>query len=155
MRSRKSSTGNDPSWTAEYCYGHRCTNRALDFLAKHEHEDFLLVISYDEPHGPSLCPIEYSRMYKDFAFPANPNIQDDLRNKPEEQRVWAEPRLKRVQPPIHSAQFFGAHTFIDNEIGRVLDAVESRVPGAMVLYTSDHGVFLESHRLDGQGPRHV
>ncbi len=152
VRSRKHATGNDASWTAEYCYGHRCTNRALAFLEKHENEDFLLVISYDEPHGPSLCPIEYSRMYKDYTFPANPNVNDDLHNKPEEQRVWAKPRLNRVQPPIHDLQFFGSHTFIDTEIGRVLDAVETRAPGAMVLYTSDHGVFLESHRLTDKGP---
>lgn len=152
VRSRKSSTGNDPSWTAEYCYGHRVTNRAVDFLAKHQDQDFLLVVAYDEPHGPSLCPIEFTRMYEDYTFPANPNVNDDLHEKPEEQRVWAAPRLHRVQPPIRSAQYFGAHTFIDHEIGRVLDAMESHAPGALVLYTSDHGVFLESHRLTDKGP---
>ena len=152
VRSRKTSTGNDPSWTADYCYARRVTNRALDFLAKHHDRDFLLVICYDEPHAPSLCPIEYSRMYQDFTFPANPNITDDLRNKPEEQRVWAGRRLELVQPPIHSAQFFGSHTFVDAEIGRVLDALERQAPGALVLFTSDHGVFLESHRLTDKGP---
>ena len=102
VRSRDSATGKDPTWTAEYCYGHRCTNRALEFLEKHKNEDFLLVISYDEPHGPCLCPIEYSRMYENYVFPANPNILDDLKNKPEEQRVWAKPDLNRVPQPIHN-----------------------------------------------------
>ena len=102
--------------------------------------------------GPCPCRIEYSWMYKDYTSPAHPNIQDDLHNKPEEQRMWAEPRLKRVPPPIHSPQFFGSHTFIDNEIGRVLDVMESLAPGALVLYTSEHGVFLESHRLTDKGP---
>jgi len=152
VRSRNPATGKDPSWTAEYCYGRRCTNRALDFLEKHRNEDFLLVISYDEPHGPCLCPIEYSRMYEDFVFPSNPNVRDDLERKPEEQRVWAGPRINRVPPPIRGAQFFGAHRFIDSEIGRVLDAVEGKAPAAMVVYTSDHGVFLESHRLTDKGP---
>jgi len=152
VRSRDMATGKDPSWTADFCYGHRCTNRALDFLEKHKNEDFLLVISYDEPHGPCLCPIEYTKMYEDYVFPSSPNIQDDLHNKPEEQRVWAKPQLNRVQPPIKGPQFFGSHTFIDSEIGRVLDSVESRAPGAMVVYTSDHGVFLESHRLTDKGP---
>lgn len=49
----------------------RCTQRALDFLEKHKDEDFLLVISYDEPHGPALCPVEYTRMYEDFTLPTN------------------------------------------------------------------------------------
>jgi uncharacterized sulfatase len=152
-RSRKASTGDDPTWTAEYCYGHRCTNRALDFLAKHKGEDFLLVVAYDEPHGPALCPIEYTERYKDYAFPRNPNVNDDLQHKPEEQRVWAGKRLEHPsRPAIHNAHYFGAHAFIDDEIGRLLDAAEKQVPGALVMYTSDHGVFLDSHRLEDKGP---
>ena len=152
VRSRDRATGDDPKWTADMCYGYRCTQRTLDFLAKHKDEDYLLVISYDEPHGPALCPIEYTQMYKDFVFPSNVNINDPLTNKPEEQRVWAAPRLNRTQPPIHDAHYFGSHTFIDHEIGRVLDSVQTHAPKAMLIYTSDHGVFLESHRLTDKGP---
>jgi uncharacterized sulfatase len=152
LRSRQSATGRDPAWTAEYCYGHRVTNRAVDFLVKHADADFLLVIAYDEPHGPALCPVEYSNLYEDYVFPASPNVQDDLGHKPQQQRVWAGPRLHAVPPPIRAPQFFGAHTFVDYEIGRVLDAMERHAPGALVLFTSDHGVFLESHRLTDKGP---
>ncbi len=152
LRSRNPATGDDPAWTAEHCYGHRCTQRALGFLDKHQNEDFLLVVAYDEPHGPSLCPIEYSKMYEDYIFPSNANVNDVLLHKPEEQRVWADGRLTTSQPPIRDKHFFGSHTFIDHEIGRVLDKAEQRTPGAMLMYTSDHGVFLESHRLTDKGP---
>lgn len=152
MRSRKPATGKDGSWTADMCYGHRVTNRAVDFLAKHKNEDYLLCVAYDEPHGPSLCPIEYTEMYKDYVFPSSPNVNDPLRNKPVEQRIWADGRLEKVPPPIRSEQYFGAHTFIDHEIGRVLDEIEKSAPNALVIYTADHGVFLESHRLLDKGP---
>jgi uncharacterized sulfatase len=152
VRSRDRKTAYDPTWTKEMCYGYRCTQRALDFLEKHGHEDFLLVISYDEPHDPSLCPIEFTQMYKNYTFPANPNLQDDLHNKPEEQRVWAAPRLGHFIQPAHDPQYFGSHTFIDSEIGRVLDKAEKSSPGALLFYTSDHGVFLGSHRLTDKGP---
>lgn len=152
VRSRKMATGLDPSWTADYCYGHRCTNRALEFLEKHKDEDFLLVVAYDEPHGPCLCPIEYTRMYEKYEFPRDANLADDLKSKPEEQRVWAGPRVEQTRGPIRAAQYFGAHTFIDSEMGRVLDAAQKHAPGAMMLYTSDHGVFLGSHRLEDKGP---
>jgi len=152
VRSRNRKTAYDPTWTKEYCYGYRCTERTLDFLDKHGDEDFFLVVSYDEPHGPSLCPIEYTQMYKDYTFPRNKNLQDDLADKPEEQRVWAAPRLHRLIQPAHDPQYFGAHAFIDHEIGRVLDKATERAPGAMVLYTADHGVFLGSHRLTDKGP---
>lgn len=158
QRSRRPSTGDDPTWTAEMCYGHRVTNRAVDFLANHKGNDFLLVVAYDEPHGPSLCPIEYSEMYEDFVFPSDPNVNDPLTNKPVEQRIWAESLSGRsggltAEPkPIRSKHFFGAHTFIDMEIGRVLDQIEQSAPNALVIYTSDHGVFLGSHRLEDKGP---
>jgi len=152
VRSRNPATGLDPSWTADDCYGRRVTNHALEFLEKHKNDDFLLIISYDEPHHPWLCPIEYTKMYENFVFPMNLNTRDDLANKPEEQRVWATPNMNRIPPPISSPQFFGAHTFVDAEIGRVLDAAQNRAPGALFLYTSDHGVFLESHRLTDKGP---
>jgi uncharacterized sulfatase len=152
VRSRKPATGLDGTWPAEKCYGHRVTNRAVDFLGKHKGEDFLMVVAYDEPHHPWLCPLEYSQMYKDFTFPSSPNVNDSLANKPEEQRIWAGNRLSMPQPPIRSEQYFGAHTFIDHEMGRVLDEIEKSAPNALVIYTADHGVFLESHRLTDKGP---
>lgn len=152
IRSRDPQTAYDPTWKKEDCYGYRCTQRALDFLERHGNEEYLLVISYDEPHGPALCPIEYTEMYKDYTFPANINLNDDLKQKPEEQRVWAEPRMHQLIQPAHNPQYFGSHAFIDHEIGRVLDKAGERSPGAMVLYTADHGVFLGSHRLTDKGP---
>lgn len=152
LRSRNPATGDDPAWTAEMCYGHRVTNRAIDFLAEHQGDDFLLVVAYDEPHGPSLCPIEYSEMYKDFVFPSDPNVDDSLSGKPVAQHIWADERLDAKPRPIQSKHFFGSHTFIDTEIGRVLDQIEKSAPHALVIYTADHGVFLESHRLQDKGP---
>ena len=158
QRSRNPATGDDPTWTAEMCYGHRVTNRAVDFLANNKGNDFLLVVSYDEPHGPSLCPAEHSEMYRDFDFPADPNLSDSLANKPQEQRIWAD-SLQKAKAGVHAKperirrkNFFGSHTFIDTEIGRLLDQIEQSAPNALVIYTSDHGVLLESHRLDDKGP---
>jgi len=152
IRSRNPATGRDKSWTADMCYGHRVTNRAVDFLGRHSKEDFLLVVAYDEPHHPSLCPVEYTEMYKDFAFPRSANLDDPLTNKPVEQRIWAGERLGKALPPFRHDEYFGAHTFIDNEIGRVLDEIEKSAPNALIIYTSDHGVFLDSHRLQDKGP---
>lgn len=47
----------------EFTYGHRCTDRAVDFLKNHQEEDYFLVVSYDEPHGPHLCPQKYTDLY--------------------------------------------------------------------------------------------
>lgn len=152
VRSRDRRTGNDPTWTADMCYGHRVTDRANKFLVDHKDREFMLCVCYDEPHDPCLCPKEYSDSYGDFVFPSDIDVSDSLVDKPQEQRIWAGNHLQGNQPPIHARQFFGAHTFIDAEIGRLLAQVQESAPDALVIYTSDHGVFLEAHRLQDKGP---
>jgi uncharacterized sulfatase len=150
--SRKPSTVDTIGWPQEKCYGYRVTNRAIDFLEHHGAEDFLLCVCFDEPHGPSLAPRHYSDSYADFVFPSDPNVHDTLVNKPVEQRIWAGERLDTPPKPIQNKLFFGSHTFVDDQIGRLLEQVQKSAPDALVLFTSDHGVFFESHRLTDKGP---
>lgn len=82
IKSRKSDTSYEEDMSEDFTYAHQCSNRALDFLEKYKEEDFFLVVSYDEPHGPSLCPAPYNTMYSGFKFADNPNFQDDLSKKP-------------------------------------------------------------------------
>ena len=154
VRSRKVATnreGIDESFT----FGHRVSDRAIDFLEKFNDEDFLLVVSYDEPHGPHLCPRPYCDMYRDYEFPKSPNVRDTLEGKPEHHRVWASPgRLAEDKDALKvmSPDFFGCNSFVDYEIGRVVDAVDEFARDALVIYTSDHGAMLSSHCLGGKGP---
>lgn len=138
----------------EFTFGHRCSNRAIDFLKNYSKEDFFLTVSYDEPHDPYLCPEPYASMYKDYEFPKCENVWDNLENKPEHHKVWAGDSLKQDKDSlrIKNQYFFGANSFIDYEIGRVLEAVEKYAPDAIVIYTSDHGDFLSSHSLWAKGP---
>ncbi len=152
MASRKPATALHGDWPKEMCYAHRVTNRALSFLEKNKDQEFLLAVAFDEPHDPSLCPREYVEMYKDYVFPSSPNVNDSLADKPVEQRIWSGKELHAVQPPIRADLYFGAHTFVDHEIGRILDEIERVAPNALIIYTADHGLFLESHRLEGKGP---
>jgi uncharacterized sulfatase len=59
IESRKLRSQRTKEITEEFTFGHRCSDRAIEFIRKHKDEDFLLVVSYDEPHGPFLCPEEY------------------------------------------------------------------------------------------------
>jgi uncharacterized sulfatase len=140
--------------TEDFTFGHRCSNRAIDFLKNHGQEDFLLVVSYDEPHGPCVCPEPYASMYENYEFPVSPNVYDTLENKPEHQRVWAGSALNenREGVKIKDQYYVGCNTFVDYEIGRVYDAINQYADDALVIYTSDHGDFLKSHRLNGKGP---
>lgn len=153
VRSRDPAT-NRTGISEEFTYAHRVSERAIDFVTKHRNEDFLLVVSYDEPHHPYLCPEPYASMYAEFEFPKKPNVWDRLDNKPQHQQIWAAHRLAsdREMVTLSAPDFFGCNSFVDYEIGRVLDTINTAAPDSMVIYTSDHGEMLQSHCLEGKGP---
>ncbi|MEJ6951431.1 sulfatase-like hydrolase/transferase [Natronospora cellulosivora (SeqCode)] len=155
-RSRKQKTIYDDDFGEEMTYGHRCSNRAIDFLDKHNDEDFFLVVSYDEPHHPFVCPQEYVEMYKDYKFPLSENVCDSLEDKPEHQKAWAGNSLNKDQSKLKEEGIdisarLGCNSFVDYEIGRVLDAIDETASDALVIYISDHGEALQNHRIDGKG----
>ena len=150
-RSADSSRKNIP---ASFTYGYRVTERALAFIMEHKDEDFFLVVSYDEPHGPSLCPEPYASMY-DEHLGANPAWTDDLSDKPECLRIWAEttgekdPSKRRggISPRVAAC-----NSYIDSQIGRVLNCARDQAPDSLRLFTSDHGDAGHAHGLSSKGP---
>jgi uncharacterized sulfatase len=154
LRSRSPALNRDPNLTVEFTFARRCSDRAIRYLEQHAGDDFLLVISYDEPHDPFVCPRPFSEMYRDYRFPKRPNVWDRLGDKPEHHRAWAGAAVNsdRDAFEIVAPDYFGCNSFVDDEIGRVLDAVERHAPAALVIYTSDHGDLLGSHCLRGKGP---
>lgn len=154
LRSRQVETCNDPALTSEFCFGHRCSDRAVTFLQQQQGEDFFLVVSYDEPHHPFLCPEPYASMYEGYQWPKSPNVWDRLEGKPAHQQVWAGAAREadRDALTLEPRYFLGCNSYVDSQIGRVLAAVDQFAPGALVIYTSDHGDMLQSHCLTGKGP---
>ena len=139
----------------EFTWAHRVSDRAVDFMRRHSQEKpFLLVVSYDEPHGPFTCPPEYAERFADYDYPIGPAAEDDLRNKPEHQREWAasaRPRLREGR--FYHPMYFGCNSFVDAEIGRVIDAAHRYAPGnTYIIFTSDHGDMMGAHGLTGKGP---
>ncbi len=152
VKSRKGSTSFDASWGEEMTYAHRCSDRGISFLKEFADQDFFLTVSYDEPHGPSVCPAPFNTMYDGYSFPDNPTFSDPLINKPLMQRLWAGDNLMKSPSEVNHATkemslFLGCNSFADYEIGRVLKAIDEFAPNAMVIYTSDHGDMLGAHRL--------
>ena len=96
--------------------------------------DFFLTVSYDKPHGPSLCPAPYNTMYEGFTFDDQPNFADDLSKKPFMQQLWAGDDLHKTAAEINHpskalALFLGCNTFVDYEIGKVIDKINELMPG--------------------------
>ncbi len=152
-RIRETSYGDD--MTEEFTYAHRCTDRALKFLEEYGEEDFFLTVSYDEPHGPSLCPKPFSAMYRGFQYEDSPAFHDDLMGKPLMQRLWAGENRKATSEELRKPGgrlelLLGCNSFTDYEMGRILKVLKEKLPDAMIIYTSDHGAMLGAHRLSAK-----
>lgn len=140
--------------TEDFLFGHRVSNRAIDFLSKHSDEDFFLVASLDEPHDPSLCPEEFFSMYENYEFPKTPSVYDTLEGKPDYQKVWAGTSRfsDKEKLVIKPTAYLACNSYADYELGRIIKAAEHYAKDAMIIYTSDHGNALDAHCLWAKGP---
>lgn len=157
VMSRLPETAFSDKMTEDFTFAHRCSNRAIKYLDEFKGEDFFLTVSYDEPHDPFLCPKPFNTMYEGFKFEDNPSFSDTLENKPLLHKLWAGKRLEKTAEELNTSSqslslFLGCNSFVDYEIGRVLEKIYETVPDALVIYTSDHGDMLGSHKLQSKGP---
>lgn len=152
IKSRKWQTSFEDDMTEEFTYAHKCTDKAVDFIRNFCDEDFFLTVSYDEPHGPSLCPAPFNTMYEGFRPKDHPGMHDTLEGKPLFQKLWAGQALEKPVEEIEALGkpgqlFLGCNSFVDYEIGRILDCIDELMPDALVIFTSDHGDMMGAHRL--------
>ncbi|QCT19118.1 DUF4976 domain-containing protein [Jejubacter calystegiae] len=139
-----------------FTWAHRISDRALDYLGRPERQDepFLLVLSYDEPHHPFTCPPEYLEKYQDFYYDLGEKGRDNLENKPEHHRLWAQAMPAPVGEDglYHHPLYFACNDFVDDEIGRVIAALTpEQCANTWVIYTSDHGEMMGAHKLISKG----
>jgi len=142
----------------EFTWAGRITDRAEQFLSERVNSErpFLLVVSYDEPHAPFTCPHEYAEPFKDYWHDLGPGATDTLADKPDHQNEWSATNINRLEVQdgcVKYPLYFGCNSFVDSEIGRVIDATDKIDSDNIALfYTSDHGDMLGSHQLTGKGP---
>ncbi len=131
--------------TAEDTWAYRNTERALTFLNSEHEKPYLLVVSFDEPHHPHMCPPEYAEQFEEFDFPLGPSAFDTGENKPyfHSRRMREVPESSARRFPI----YFGCNSFMDHEIGRIMESIPD---DACIFYTSDHGEMMGEHRMGGK-----
>ncbi len=139
------------AFDARDTWAYRVADRALDFLSHSGTDPFVLGVSFDEPHGPYVCPREYLEAVNVDSIPMSPNFNAPLEGKPENQKRIASYHNTSVED-VHAYQryFLACNAFVDAQIGRILDAVD--LSTTLVIFTSDHGEMMASHGLWSKGP---
>ncbi len=126
---------------------------AVDFLQTYKRaEPFFLKVSFARPHSPYDPPQRFFDMYKDADLPKAAV------------GAWAEPNAHRGQklPPDtwrgdlgadqvrRSRQgYYGNISFVDEQVGRILDVLEKRgqLENTLIVFFSDHGDMTGDHHL--------
>ena len=108
-------------------------------------QPFFLWLHYVNPHAPYTPPAPYDTAFLDAASRTGPRLHTVDGFVGGIRKEWAVPGQDRLG--YHVAQYDGEIAAVDQEVGRVLDALEGS-PAArhtVVVVTSDHGESLGEH----------
>ena len=133
---------------------------AVDFLEDYGASDreapFLAYVSFTVPHDPRTPPASHAADYDGSGMPLPPNYLpvhpfDNGRMKVRDEVLAAWPRRTDVIRD-QLAEYYGLVTQMDEEIGRILDALQAQglAENTVVAFTSDHGLSVGQHGLLGK-----
>jgi arylsulfatase len=125
---------------------------AVRFLQSYSRpEPFFLKVSFARPHSPYDPPERFFRMYEDAAIPPAAVGKWAGRNEPRSDpsfNAWRG-NLGEAQARHSRQGYYGSVSFLDEQIGRILEALEKRrlLERTLILYFSDHGDMTGDHYL--------
>ena len=126
---------------------------AVKFLESYdEAEPFLLKVSFARPHSPYDAPQRFWSMYEDADLPER--VLGDWcerhaqRGKPHSDSLW-QGDLGPEKPRQARIGYYGNVTFIDEQIGKILEVLDKRgqLANTLILFTADHGDMLGDHHM--------
>lgn len=126
-------------------------DRAVEQIRAGEDRPYFGFVSFVGPHPPLAPPIPFNRMYDPDRMP-NP-VRGDLDTDHMDEQipwmnhaVWAED-INDAHARVLKARYYGEISYIDDCIGRILDAVKARADAddTLICFFADHGDHLGDH----------
>jgi len=125
-------------------------DQAVEFIDKYErHEPFMLKVSFARPHSPYDPPKRFWDMYDEDDMPG-PHVGDwagkYAAGDPKNYTSWhGDFGVEQVKKSRRG--YYGSVTFIDEQVGRILKALEKRgeLENTLILFCVDHGDMLGDH----------
>ena len=139
----------------EYHVTQWCGDRTVDWLRNGRPKDtpFFLWTSFVKPHVPYDCPEHLCGKYDTATlaepwvsgleeYSANPYFSSYRKDK--EFGIYSQEAKKQAL-----ANYYANITFIDEQIGRILDTIEEEnlSQNTLLIFTSDHGDLMGDHGL--------
>jgi choline-sulfatase len=110
-----------------------------------------LFLSTEAPHDPYIAPRHFYDRYDLDQIEPPANFEDDLADRPaiyrRIQSVWDNLQWEDFARAI--ACYYANCTMVDEQIGRILDALEALgfASNTLIIFTSDHGDYMGEHQL--------
>jgi arylsulfatase A-like enzyme len=133
------------------------SDEVIGFLkSRPKDKPFFAYVPFNLPHDPRTAPKKFHDHYYSAKPPLPPNYlpQHPFNNgemvvRDEKLAPW--PRTKDVVQQ-HLADYYAAISFLDEQIGRILDtlASEGLANSTIIVFASDHGLAIGSHGLFGK-----
>jgi len=142
----------------EHCKPRFLEQQACDFLRRRRRDPFILYVSFLEPHSPFFGPLNDEHKPAEIELPANfndPPTEDEplayrrryerfLNNGFKGDPLKTEPDWRHL-----IGKYWGLVTQVDLSIGAILATLQNLnlMNNTIVVFTSDHGDMMGSHRL--------
>lgn len=133
-----------------------CLIDHLLHTAAQRNNPFFLYLGFNSPHDPRQAPREILDRYPQNSIQVPPNFlpehpfdQGDFRIRDEVLAPF--PRTPEAIQ-LHRREYYALITYMDQQIGRVLDALKrsGKASNTYVILTADHGLAVGEHGLMGK-----
>ena len=134
---------------------YKCADLAIDAIGASRDRPFFITVGFKKPHLPFLAPPAYFDMYDENAIPMAKNPYRAVDAPDVAFENWSELQAYSQIPPAGQSfdeelrrnlkhGYYASTTFVDAQVGRVLDALESAglSDNTLVVFFSDHGFHL-------------
>ncbi len=138
-------------------------NHTIDYIKEKESNEnpWYMFSSFIDPHPPFTPPIPWHGLYDPLLMPL-PKVPQDS----EDHLTWVnkfQNRYKCKDQGIDNnlmrcikAYYYASISFIDYQIGRILDELEAtnQLDNTLIIFTSDHGEYLGDYNCFGKRSMH-
>lgn len=138
-------------------------DRSVAFIRQQRDNDqpWLLMASFIHPHPPFAPPSPWHKLYRSFRLPP-PNVPDDWAglqtfiNRHQNRYKYRDQGIDRHLVRNIKAHYYACISFVDYQIGRILDALDAtgRSNRTLIVFTSDHGELLGDYHCFGKRSMH-
>jgi choline-sulfatase len=126
-------------------------DRAVELMGKDDGRPYFGFVSFIGPHPPLAPPIPFNRMYDPDRMP-NPIRGEKAVDHMDEAipwmnyAIWAED-INDPHARVLKARYYGEISYIDDCLGKILDAVETRpdADNTLICFFADHGDHMGDH----------